>query len=93
VDQDNTIVVAGAGSRKATEGRMMPLRAQIEEATSDYDREKLQERLAKLAAAWLAARSQGCGQSDSGVRGQIGIDIIKRACRGVGASDCRQRRL
>ena len=48
IDKDNTTIVDGAGSRKDLEGRMRQIRAQIEETTSDYDREKLQERLAKL---------------------------------------------
>ena len=49
VDKDNTTIVDGAGTPKSIEGRIKQLRAQIEETTSDYDREKLQERLAKLA--------------------------------------------
>jgi chaperonin GroEL len=49
VDKDNTTIVDGAGTQKAIEGRIKQLRAQIDETTSDYDREKLQERLAKLA--------------------------------------------
>jgi chaperonin GroEL len=49
VDKDNTTLVDGAGSQKNIEGRIKQLRAQIDETTSDYDREKLQERLAKLA--------------------------------------------
>jgi chaperonin GroEL len=49
VDKDNTTLVDGAGAQKAIEGRIKQLRAQIDETTSDYDREKLQERLAKLA--------------------------------------------
>jgi chaperonin GroEL len=49
IDKDNTTIVDGAGSQKSIEGRIKQLRAQIEETTSDYDREKLQERLAKLA--------------------------------------------
>ncbi len=49
VDKDNTTIVDGAGSQRSIEGRIKQLRAQIEETTSDYDREKLQERLAKLA--------------------------------------------
>ncbi|MBK9170869.1 MAG: chaperonin GroEL [Bryobacterales bacterium] len=49
VDKDNTTLVDGAGEAKSIEGRIKQLRAQIEETTSDYDREKLQERLAKLA--------------------------------------------
>jgi chaperonin GroEL len=48
VDKDNTTVVDGGGTRSALEGRVKQIRAQIEETTSDYDREKLQERLAKL---------------------------------------------
>jgi chaperonin GroEL len=49
VDKDNTTLVEGAGKTTAIEGRIKQIRAQIEETTSDYDREKLQERLAKLA--------------------------------------------
>ena len=47
-DKDNTTIVEGRGKRTDTEGRVKQIRAQIEETTSDYDREKLQERLAKL---------------------------------------------
>jgi chaperonin GroEL len=49
VDKDNTTIVEGAGKSSTIEGRIKQIRAQIEETTSDYDREKLQERLAKLA--------------------------------------------
>jgi chaperonin GroEL len=49
VDKDNTTLVEGAGKSSAIEGRIKQIRAQIDETTSDYDREKLQERLAKLA--------------------------------------------
>ena len=49
VDKDNTTIVEGAGKQSAIEGRIKQIRTQIEETTSDYDREKLQERLAKLA--------------------------------------------
>ncbi|OGQ22521.1 MAG: chaperonin GroL [Deltaproteobacteria bacterium RIFCSPHIGHO2_02_FULL_60_17] len=49
VDKDNTTIVEGAGKKSAIEGRISQIRAQIEETTSDYDKEKLQERLAKLA--------------------------------------------
>jgi len=49
VDKDNTTIVDGAGTQKNIEGRIKQLRTQIDETTSDYDREKLQERLAKLA--------------------------------------------
>jgi chaperonin GroEL len=48
IDKDNTTIVDGAGKKSDIEGRVKQIRAQIEETTSDYDREKLQERLAKL---------------------------------------------
>jgi chaperonin GroEL len=48
IDKDNTTIIEGAGTRSAIEGRVKQIRKQIEETTSDYDREKLQERLAKL---------------------------------------------
>src|SRR5713226_1709916 len=48
IDKDNTTIIEGAGTKKAIEGRVKQLRAQVEDSTSDYDREKLQERLAKL---------------------------------------------
>ena len=48
IDKDNTTIVEGAGDSKAIEGRVKQIRVQVEETTSDYDREKLQERLAKL---------------------------------------------
>ncbi len=49
IDKDNTTIVEGAGKTSELQGRIKQIRAQIEETTSDYDREKLQERLAKLA--------------------------------------------
>jgi chaperonin GroEL len=48
IDKDNTTIIEGAGTKKTIEGRVKQIRTQIEETTSDYDREKLQERLAKL---------------------------------------------
>src|SRR6202521_2496511 len=48
IDKDNTTIVEGAGASSAIEGRVKQIRAQVEDTTSDYDREKLQERLAKL---------------------------------------------
>jgi chaperonin GroEL len=48
IDKDNTTIVEGAGTRDAIEGRVKQIRTQVDETTSDYDREKLQERLAKL---------------------------------------------
>ena len=49
VDKDNTTIIDGAGEQTAIEGRIKQLRTQIDDTTSDYDREKLQERLAKIA--------------------------------------------
>ncbi|MBP1605694.1 MAG: groL [Acidobacteria bacterium] len=48
IDKDNTTIVEGAGNQQAIEGRVKQIRTQVEETTSDYDREKLQERLAKI---------------------------------------------
>jgi chaperonin GroEL len=56
VDKDNTTIVEGAGDRKAIQGRIAAIRVQIEETTSDYDREKLQERLAKLTGGVAVVR-------------------------------------
>jgi len=56
VDKDNTTVVDGAGKKADIEGRIKQIRAQIEETTSDYDREKLQERLAKLVGGVAVVR-------------------------------------
>jgi chaperonin GroEL len=56
VDKDNTTIVEGAGKKADIEARMRQIRAQIEETTSDYDREKLQERLAKLAGGVAVIR-------------------------------------
>jgi len=56
VDKDNTTIIGGAGAKAAIEGRCQDLRRQIERATSDYDKEKLQERLAKLAGGVAVIR-------------------------------------
>ncbi len=56
VDKDNTTIIDGAGKKPDIEGRIKQIRAQIEETTSDYDREKLQERLAKLVGGVAVIR-------------------------------------
>ncbi len=56
VDKDNTTIIDGAGKRSDIEGRIKQIRAQIDETTSDYDREKLQERLAKLVGGVAVIR-------------------------------------
>jgi chaperonin GroEL len=59
IDKENTTIVDGAGRKKDIEARVAQIRAQIEETTSDYDREKLQERLAKLAGGVAVIRVGG----------------------------------
>ena len=59
IDKENTTIIDGAGSQKDIEGRVAQIKAQIEETTSDYDREKLQERLAKLAGGVAVIRVGG----------------------------------
>ena len=56
VDKDNTTIIGGAGARKQIDGRIEQIRREIEKATSDYDREKLQERLAKLSGGVAVIR-------------------------------------
>jgi chaperonin GroEL len=59
IDKENTTIVSGAGKKKDIEGRIAQIKAQIDETTSDYDREKLQERLAKLAGGVAVIRVGG----------------------------------
>jgi chaperonin GroEL len=59
IDKENTTIVNGAGKKKDIEDRIQQIKAQIEETTSDYDREKLQERLAKLAGGVAVIRVGG----------------------------------
>jgi chaperonin GroEL len=59
IDKENTTIVNGAGAKKDIEARVAQIKAQIEETTSDYDREKLQERLAKLAGGVAVLRVGG----------------------------------
>jgi chaperonin GroEL len=59
IDKDNTTIVDGSGKKKDIEARCAQIKAQVEETTSDYDREKLQERLAKLAGGVAVIRVGG----------------------------------
>jgi chaperonin GroEL len=94
VDKDNTTVIDGAGKKADIEGRIKQIRAQIEETTSDYDREKLQERLAKLVGGVAVirvgaateiemkekkARVEDALHATAGEDEKSGINIIKRA--------------
>ncbi len=64
VDKDSTTIVEGAGQRKEIEGRVQTIRRQIAETTSDYDREKLQERLAKLAGGVAVIRAGAATETE-----------------------------
>ena len=55
IDKDNTTIIEGGGKSSEIEGRVRQIRAQVEDTTSDYDKEKLQERLAKLG--WRRCRN------------------------------------
>src|SRR5450432_4203921 len=64
VDKDNTTIVEGAGKKAEIEGRVKQIRAQIEDTTSDYDREKLQERLAKLVGGVAVVKVGAATESE-----------------------------
>ena len=83
VDKDNTTLIDGAGAKKDIEARCNEIRKQVEETTSDYDREKLQERLAKLAGGVALLRAQkaldGLEDSLSEEDQKAGVRIVRRA--------------
>jgi chaperonin GroEL len=64
IDKENTTIVSGAGKKADIEARVNQIKAQIEETTSDYDREKLQERLAKLAGGVAVIRVGGATETE-----------------------------
>jgi chaperonin GroEL len=64
IDKESTTIVDGAGDKKDIEGRIAQIKAQVEETTSDYDREKLQERLAKLAGGVAIIRIGGSTETE-----------------------------
>ena len=64
IDKDSTTIVDGAGAKKDIEARIAQIKAQVEETTSDYDREKLQERLAKLAGGVAIIRVGGATETE-----------------------------
>ena len=80
VDKENTTLVEGHGKSSEIQGRVNQIRRQIEETTSDYDKEKLQERLAKLAGGVavinVGAATETKTENDDE---RIGVDIVKRA--------------
>ena len=76
VDKDNTTIIGGAGDRKQIEGRIEQIRREIEKTTSDYDREKLQERLAKLAGGVAVIRVGAPSESEMKSRKEALDDAI-----------------
>src|SRR5918995_565656 len=64
IDKDNTTIVEGGGSSNAIEGRVKQIRTQVEETTSDYDREKLQERLAKLVGGGAGVKGGAATETE-----------------------------
>ncbi len=91
IDKDNTTIVDGAGTKAAIEGRVKQIRAQIEETTSDYDREKLQERLAKIIGGVAVINIGAAGNRNEGKEGARGRRLERHpgGCRG---GDCARRR-
>src|SRR5229473_3306818 len=81
IEKDNTTIVGGAGKKADIEARIAQIKAEIEETTSDYDREKLQERLAKLAGGVALLRAtKVLGKLTAANRDQkTGIEIVKKA--------------
>jgi chaperonin GroEL len=76
VDHDTTTIVGGAGSKEAIEGRCRELRRQIEDATSDYDKEKLQERLAKLSGGVAVVRVGAASETELKARKDAFDDAV-----------------
>jgi chaperonin GroEL len=76
IDKDKTTIVGGAGEKRAIEGRCAELRKQIEETTSDYDREKLRERLAKLAGGVAVIRAGAPSEAEMKNRKEAFEDAI-----------------
>ncbi|MET3302778.1 chaperonin GroEL [Bradyrhizobium japonicum] len=93
IDKENTTIVNGAGKKPDIEARVGQIKAQIEETTSDYDREKLQERLAKLAGGVAVIRVGGATEIE--VKGEEGPRRgrpQRHPCRGAGRHRPRRRR-
>src|SRR6185312_13204890 len=80
VDKDRTLIIEGAGKRKEIEARSEQIRSQIEKTTSDYDREKLQERLAKLTGGVAVIRAGAATETEMKERKDL-IDDALHATR------------
>jgi chaperonin GroEL len=82
IDKENTTIVDGAGKKKDIEARIAQIKAQIEETTSDYDKEKLQERLAKLAGGVAVIRVGGATEVEVKEKKDRVDDALQRHPRG-----------
>lgn len=76
IDKDSTTIIGGAGDRKAIEGRMAQIRHEIDKATSDYDKEKLEERLAKLSGGVAVIRVGAPAESEMKAKKEALDDAI-----------------
>ena len=76
IDKDNTTIIGGAGERKQIEGRIEQIRREIEKTTSEYDKDKLQERLAKLAGGVAVIRVGAPSESEMKARKEAFDDAI-----------------
>jgi chaperonin GroEL len=76
VDKDNTTIIGGMGDRKAIDGRLQQIRHEIEKSTSDYDKEKLRERLAKLAGGVAVIRVGAPSESEMKAKKEALDDAI-----------------
>src|SRR2546421_7002470 len=85
IEKENTTIVNGAGKKTDIEARIAQIKTQIEETTSDYDQEKLQERLAKLARGVAVIRVGG-GHQGAGEGGQDGVDDATHPTRAADES-------
>ena len=92
ITKDETTIVDGAGEKSDIEGRVTQIRAQIEDTTSDYDKEKLQERLAKLAGGVAIIRCRRClGDRGEGAQGPRRRCAERHPRRGAGRRGRRRR--
>ena len=92
IDKDNTTIIDGAGAKAGIEGRVRQIRAQIEETTSDYDREKLQERLAKLAGGVAVIKVGAATETEMKEKKARVEDAPQRHPGGRGGGRRRRRR-
>ena len=92
IDKENTTIVEGAGKKKDIEARVGQIKAQIEETTSDYDREKLQERLAKLAGGVAVIKVGGATEIEVKEKKDRVEDACTRPARRVRGRHCAGRR-